>query len=188
MSENQGLWKLSVVRGLLALAAGIVLIAWPDIVLALGVIIYGAYSIALGVVDGGALLLGRVQADNRGLLLFLAALNIGVGVLLVSYPQRTASLVLALAGIAIVIEGLARLFRTVRGWEGGAVGWASGAVAIGEVFIGIAFIASPLLAAVGFVALLGGLVLVYGIIGVGAGLAIRASDRAGSGGGPVSPV
>ena len=179
-------WKASVLRGLLSIAAGALLVAWPQLILNLGLTIYGAYSIALGLVDGGSLLFQK-HVVRKGWLLVLAAANIVVGLLLVTRTQSTAAVVLAIVGIVLVIQGLASFVALMRRERTRLEGWVFGAAAVCEVLIGIAFIAEPWLVGVGFVAILGGLVLVYGVVSVGAGLASRASEGS-SGAGPMRPA
>jgi uncharacterized membrane protein HdeD (DUF308 family) len=179
-------WKTAVLRGLVSIAAGALLVAWPQLVLNLGLTIYGAYSIALGVVDGGALLFQQ-QVVRKGWLLVLAALNIVVGLLLVTRTQQTAAVVLAIVGIVLVIQGLASFVALMRRDRTRLEAWVLGAAAVCEVLIGVVFIFEPWLAGVGFVAILGALVLVYGVVSVGAGLASRASQDS-SGSGPMRPA
>ena len=68
-------------------------------------------------------------------------------------------MVLAIVGIVLVIQGLASFVALMRRERTRLEGWVFGAAAVCEVLIGIAFIAEPWLVGVGFVALLGGLVL-----------------------------
>lgn len=181
------LWRASVLRGLLGIVAGTTLIVWPQQLLGVGAVVYGAYSIAIGLVDGGAVLLGHASGRySKGLLIALAVANIVAGILLVTATRRTLAVVLAIVGVLLVVEGAARLVRVVREGLVGLVGWVTAAAAVCEMLVGVVFALHPLIAAVGFVAILGGVVLVYGIVGLGAGLAARAA--AGVGGGPMTPV
>jgi uncharacterized membrane protein HdeD (DUF308 family) len=175
-------WKVSVAIGLLGIVAGLVLVVWPEIVLGIAVVVYGAYSIALGVVDGAGVLMGHTSgAYSKWLLLALAALNVVVGILLVTATQKTMAVVLAIAGVVIVLEGTVRLVRVVRSGMRGLPLWVNAAAAVCELLVGVWFALRPLAASVASVALLGGLLLAVGVFGLGAGLASRASQGYGDG-------
>jgi uncharacterized membrane protein HdeD (DUF308 family) len=180
------LWKSYSLRGLAAIAAGGVLALWPELVLGVGVIIYGAYSISLGVVDGGLMLFNRGSVERTPLMLGLAVVNIVLGAFLVLHPQRTAQLVLAIAGVFIVVQGLARLVSVLRRHSEGLESWIIGAAGVCEVLVGVAFVARPLIAGVAFVALLGAVLMAFGVASLGAGLAMRAASAAS--GGPMRPA
>jgi len=182
-----GEWKGIALRGALAILIGAWLVISPDKVLGLAVMLFGAYSIAIGLVDGGVALFNP-QTPKRWLLVCLGVINVAVGVLLVVYPEPTTSLVLALVGVAILISGAARLLRVFRHVWSGMAAWVMGAAALCEMLIGVLFISEPLVTVTGFVALLGALLLVAGVTSLGAGLAMRASAATGGGGGPMRPA
>jgi uncharacterized membrane protein HdeD (DUF308 family) len=180
------LWRSYSIRGAAAIVLGCVLALWPNLVLGAALIIYGAYSIALGVVDGGLMLVNRATVERTPLMLGLAVLNIAVGAFLVLYPLRTARLALAIAGVFIVVQGLARVVTVVRERTGGFEAWVVGAAGVCEALIGVAFATRPMITGVAFVALLGVTLVAFGVVSLGAGLAMRAS--AGVSGGPMNPA
>ena len=187
MSDIGSPWASSVLIGLAGIGVGLALVAWPDIVLGIAVVVYGAYSIAIGLVDGAGVLLGHASgAYRKSTLLVLAAANVVVGVLLVTATRKTMAVVLAVAGVVIALEGIVRLVRYLRSGTHGWQLWVYCAAAVCEVLVGAWFALRPLSASVATVALLGALVLVYGIVSLGAGLAARASQAAG--GGPMTPA
>jgi uncharacterized membrane protein HdeD (DUF308 family) len=99
-------WALGL-NGVLSIALGIAIIVWPGISLYSLVIVFGAYTLARGVIGLGAAFSGA--ADNgRGWLIASSIASIAVGVLVFLWTGMSAlALLYVIASYAIVLGGVA---------------------------------------------------------------------------------
>jgi uncharacterized membrane protein HdeD (DUF308 family) len=99
-------WALGL-NGILSIAAGIIILIWPSISLYALAVIFGAYSLATGLV--GVFHSFTSQAGGeRGWLLFSSLLGIVVGVLVLAWPGISAvALLYVIGAYAIALGALA---------------------------------------------------------------------------------
>jgi uncharacterized membrane protein HdeD (DUF308 family) len=149
-------------RGLLAVAIGIVSVAWPDVTVGALVILFAVYAFVAAAADGARAFAGRSAGPVIGYLL-LAALDIVAGVAALVWPGITALVltiwIAAWAFVAGVIE-VAMAFR--RGEDvGERAMWAlSGLVSIA---LGVVLAIRPDLGAISLATVFGLFSIVYGI-------------------------
>ncbi len=136
----RGTWWLFLLRGLVAIAFGIMSWVQPAASLAALVLVFGAWMLIDGVLGVWAAIAGRGEREHWWLLLLWGLMGIGVGVLTLMAPGVTAvALVFYVAVWAIVtgvleIVGAIRLRREIEGeWLLGLAGLAS--VAFGGLLI-----------------------------------------------------
>jgi uncharacterized membrane protein HdeD (DUF308 family) len=114
-------WWVPLLRGLVAIALGILAFTRPAWSLAAVILAFGIYALVEGTSDLLAAIIGWRHRDDRWLLLLEAFIGIGVGILTLRTPAITAIAVIffiaawALAtGVLRIIEGV-RLRREIRG-------------------------------------------------------------------------
>jgi uncharacterized membrane protein HdeD (DUF308 family) len=83
-------WWLLLLRGLAAIASGILTSTRPGVSLAALVLLFGIYSIADGALDAWAAMVGREEQEDWWVLFLGGLLGIGIGVLTLSNPGLTA--------------------------------------------------------------------------------------------------
>ena len=114
-------WWAFLVRGIFALALGVLAWVWPGITLAALIIIFGAYAI----VDGIFLVIKAIGSwkvrDDRWILLFEGLLGIGIGIITFVSPAVTAIALLffiaawSLSTGIIEIVGAIRMRKEIKG-------------------------------------------------------------------------
>jgi uncharacterized membrane protein HdeD (DUF308 family) len=101
--------RANVVTGLLSIATGILIIAWPKPGLLAVAIILGAWLIVMGTVAiSGAFAARRILPD-WWLLLILGLLEVPLGVLALANPGATLAALITVAGIWAVAIGVMRI-------------------------------------------------------------------------------
>ena len=114
-------WWVPLLRGLVAIALGILVFTRPAWSLAAVILAFGIYALVEGASDLFAAIIGWRHRDDRGLLLLEAFIGIGVGIVALRTPAITAIAVIffiaawALAtGVLRIVEGM-RLRRELPG-------------------------------------------------------------------------
>jgi uncharacterized membrane protein HdeD (DUF308 family) len=99
-------WRWAVgVNGLLAVASGVVILIWPSISLFALTILFGAWTLATGVVGFGAALTGSVRQE-RGWMALSSLLGIGVGAAVLIWPDISELALLYVIGAYAVALGV----------------------------------------------------------------------------------
>jgi uncharacterized membrane protein HdeD (DUF308 family) len=97
-------WALGI-NGVASLAFGVIILAWPGISLYALVILFGAFSLANGIVGLGAAISGRIK-QGRGWLVFSSLAGIAVGVLVFLWTDMSALALLYVIGGYSVALGI----------------------------------------------------------------------------------
>jgi uncharacterized membrane protein HdeD (DUF308 family) len=97
-------WALGI-NGVLSLAFGVVILVWPGISLFALVILFGAYSLANGIVGLVAAISGRIK-EGRGWLAVSSLASIAVGVLVFVWTDMSALALLYVIGAYAVTLGI----------------------------------------------------------------------------------
>jgi uncharacterized membrane protein HdeD (DUF308 family) len=155
------------VLGVVSLAIGIALIAWPGKTLVVLAALTGAYFLLAGVVRVGLGVFSReVSAGYRTLTIILGlVLVLGGVVALKNLTAATAVLtliVVVLVGVGWIIEGVVALVAAGRG---AASKWAY-ALGVFSIIAGIVVIAVPAWSAVAFVIVAGVFFVLLGLLAV----------------------
>jgi uncharacterized membrane protein HdeD (DUF308 family) len=154
-------WALGI-NGALSVAFGVVILIWPGISLDALTILFGAYSLATGVVGLMAVLGGVVQR-GRAWLVLTSLLGIAVGVITFVWTDMSALALLYVIGAYAIAGGFLMIVGAFSlPLDGGdtALMVLGGLVAI--VF-GIVMFAKPGAGALALLALIAAFALVYGI-------------------------
>ncbi|MBF6558310.1 MAG: HdeD family acid-resistance protein [Acidimicrobiales bacterium] len=165
-----------IVRGILAVAVGIVALAWPGISILALVILFAVYAfIAAGMEAVKAFSSERAGSVMGHLLLGLV--DVGAGVIALAWPGPTALVLVLLVGAWATIAGLVEIYA---GFEAGepagtrALFFVSGLISIA---FGIVLFARPDVGAVTLASLFGLFNLVYGIWAFTWGTDLRRTHR-----------
>jgi uncharacterized membrane protein HdeD (DUF308 family) len=101
------IWKVVALRGLLGIAFGTILLAWPGIGLAALVALFGTVFLLIGVAAIGAGLDRPISRGSRVWLTVEGFLAIAIAVVVLIWPDLTARmLVYAIAALAVSTGGL----------------------------------------------------------------------------------
>jgi uncharacterized membrane protein HdeD (DUF308 family) len=97
-------WALGL-NGVLSIAFGVVILVWPGISLYTLTILFGAYTLASGIVSLGNAF-GGAGRGERGLLVVSGLLGIGVGIAVIAWPNISALALLYVIGAYAVALGV----------------------------------------------------------------------------------
>jgi uncharacterized membrane protein HdeD (DUF308 family) len=171
-------WWMLLLRGLAAVAFGVLALVWPGITLLALTILFGAYVILDGVLSLGAAITGRGGVGPRWWLAVVGVAGVLAGLLAFLWPAMTAVVLLVfIAAWAIVIGimqiiGAIRLRREIEGeWMlilGGVLSVAFGAL----------LIARPAVGAVALAWMIGLFAIAVGIIYIALALRLRGRRQA----------
>lgn len=107
-------WWLLLVRGVVAIAFGILAFAWPEISLASLVLAFGAFCLADGLMAGWTAMSSGRQVENRWLLLIGGLLGVGVGLITLFQPAVTAVALLFYIAVWAIATGVVQLITAIR--------------------------------------------------------------------------
>jgi uncharacterized membrane protein HdeD (DUF308 family) len=154
-------WALGL-NGALAVAFGLAIIVWPNISLFALVLVFGAFSLARGVIGLGAAI-GSPIKNGRGWLIVSSLASIAVGVIVFFWTDMSALALLYVIGAYAVVLGVmafAGAFRLPLDGTDRAVLALTGVV---SVVFGIVMFAKPGDGALVLLALIAAYALVIGI-------------------------
>jgi uncharacterized membrane protein HdeD (DUF308 family) len=165
-----------IVRGLLAVAVGIVALAWPGITILALVILFAIYAfIAAGMEAVKAFSSERAGPVMGHLLLGLV--DVGAGVIALAWPGPTALVLVLLVGAWAMVAGLVEIYAGSQVGESAgtrALFFVSGLISIA---FGIVLFARPGVGAVTLALLFGLFNLVYGFWALIEGIDLRRAHR-----------
>jgi len=101
--------QANVVSGLLSIAAGVLIIVWPEPGIIAVAVILGAWLIVVGTLPVAGSFAARDFLPNWWLLLILGLLEIPLGVLALANPGGTLAALITVAGIWAVAIGVMRI-------------------------------------------------------------------------------
>jgi uncharacterized membrane protein HdeD (DUF308 family) len=166
-------WWLLVVRGVAAIAFGILTVVWPGASLASLVLLFGIYALVEGITS---LALAFARAEGRtGKWILHALVGIGAGALTFLYPSITSlALYGIIAGWAIatgVVEiSVASELRGVTGGEGvGTIVFAG----IVSILFGTLLVVLPVAGVVALVSVIAAMAIMSGIAWVAFGMRLH---------------
>jgi uncharacterized membrane protein HdeD (DUF308 family) len=154
-------WALGL-NGVLSIAFGVVILVWPGISLFALTILFGAYSLATGVVGLGSALMGAAKGE-RAWLVVSSLLGIAVGIIVLVWPDMSAlALLYVIGAYAVALGILAAVGAFYLPLDGGdtALMVLSGLVSI---LFGIVIFAKPGDGALVVLALIAAFALINGI-------------------------
>ncbi len=163
-----------IVRGLLAVAVGIVALAWPGITVLALVILFAIYAFIAAGMEAVKAFSSESAGPVMGHLL-LGLVDVGAGVIALAWPGPTALVLVLLVGAWAMVAGLVEIYAGFEVGESAgtrALFFVSGLISIA---FGIVLFARPGVGAVTLALLFGLFNLVYGFWAL-----IRASSCAGS--------
>jgi uncharacterized membrane protein HdeD (DUF308 family) len=169
------MWWMLLLRGLLAIAFGVLCFAMPGMALTTLVLLFGAFALADGIVMIAAAVKNWSSREDRWLVLLIGLLGIGVGVVTLLAPGLTAlGLVMYIAAWTLAsgvlhVVGAIRLRKEIRGEL-----WLvlSGVASI--VFALLVF-AQPRAGALALLWLIGAYALIAGVLMIALGLEVRSN-------------
>ncbi|HMO83425.1 MAG TPA: DUF308 domain-containing protein [Lacipirellulaceae bacterium] len=173
LSACCGRWWVLLIRGLCAMAAGIIAIMSPGIALASLVILFGIFAL----VDGASCIVLGFRGESDGtywwsmILLGVVALVAGIGAF--AYPMTTLAVFLGFVAAVAILRGVIEIVAAVRLRQVLDDEWILGLSGAASVLFGVLLLARPKAGLVVLALLLGAYMLAMGILAVGLSLRLR---------------
>jgi uncharacterized membrane protein HdeD (DUF308 family) len=151
-------WWVLFARGALAVAFGIVTLAWPSLSFAVVLLFVAAWFLA----DGAVALLQAFTSTRRWPHILDASLSIAAGAFVIFYPHMAGMALAMTMALWFMAKGVVQTFIAFRfgGTHGGA--WLLGVLGITTAGFG-AFLAHDPLDAIGMMTLISGFAVVLGL-------------------------
>jgi len=171
LAEN---WWLLLIRGILAIAFGVLVLLWPDLTLLTLTFLWGAYAIADGIFALGAATLGKGRETARRLWLALIGVaGILVGILTLVWPEIPAQVLLLFIAAWAIITGMLQIWGAFELRKEIEVEWMLGLCGLLSIALGIILVARPSAGALAFIWLIGSLAIFVGCIYVSLSLWLK---------------
>jgi uncharacterized membrane protein HdeD (DUF308 family) len=170
-------WWVVVLRGLAAVAFGILAFAWPHVTIGALALLFGYYALAHGVISLAAALGGRGEPASRWLLAFEGIVGIGAGIVTLRSPSRTAMVLVLFVWVWAIATGLLRIAEAIRLRKeiSGEIWLALSGVV--TVIFGIILILRPIVGVIGLAWVIAGYALLLGLFEILLGCELRGLRR-----------
>jgi uncharacterized membrane protein HdeD (DUF308 family) len=157
-------WWLLLLRGLVAIAFGILTWAQPGISLASLVLLFGAYCLADGILALWTAITGSRTHESWWLLLLEGLLGIGVGILTFMAPGITALVLLFYISIWAIATGVLEIAAAIRLRKEIRNEWLLLLSGVASVVFGVLLAAQPGAGVLAVLWLIGGYAIVFGVL------------------------
>ena len=157
-------WWLLLLRGLIAIAFGVVSWVQPGISLASLVLLFGAYCLADGVLNAWTALEGRREHEHWWVLFLEGLLGIGVGVLTFLAPALTALALLFYIAIWAIATGVLEIVAAIRLRKEIENEWMLIVAGLASVVFGVLLMAQPAAGALALLWLIASYAIFFGVL------------------------
>ncbi len=166
-------WWALVIRGLAAIAFGILTFVNPSISLVALVVLWGAYAIVDGVFNAVLSIRGARIVPGWGWLLAEGIVGIGAGVFTFLWPGITALVLLVVIAVWAVLTGIAEIVTAIRLRRHLRGEWMLAATGILSIAFGVILAMRPLAGALAVTWLIGLYAVLFGGLLVGLGFRLH---------------
>jgi uncharacterized membrane protein HdeD (DUF308 family) len=157
-------WWVLLLRGLAAIAFGALVWFQPGISLAALVLLFGAYSMADGILGVWTAIAGRKEHEHWWLLLLEGLLGIGVGVLTFLVPGITALALLFYIAVWAIATGVLEIVAAIRLRKEIEGEWLLILSGLASVVFGVLLMAQPGVGALAVLWLIATYAIVFGVL------------------------
>jgi uncharacterized membrane protein HdeD (DUF308 family) len=154
-------WAIGL-HGLASVVLGVLILAWPGISVYALTIVFGAYTLATGIVTLGTAFSTKAK-DERGWMIVSGLLGIVVGVVVFAWPNISALALLYVIGAYAVGLGILAIVASFRLPLNGRDSTAVGLTGLLSIVFGVVIFAKPGAGALAVLALIAAFALVTGV-------------------------
>jgi len=172
-----GRWWVVLLRGLAAIAFGIIALAWPHVTFAVLILLFGLYALTHGVFSLVAAITSSGRGGNRGLLVVEGIIGVFAGIVTLRSPSTTAMVLIFCVWVWAVATGILRIAEAIRLRKQvpGEVWLALSGVI--TVAFGLLVMLRPVIGALGLAWIIAGYALLLGLFEIMLGCELRAVRR-----------
>ena len=173
-------WWALALRGLAAVLFGLAALFWPGLVLAVLIVLFGAYALVDGVLALIAAFRSSGRGARRGLLLIEGGIGILFGLVALFWPALTALALLYLFAFWAILGGITRIVMAIMLRREIENEWSIGLSGVLYVILGIVLILLPGAGLLAYTWLIGLFALAVGIMLIFYAFRVRGQQRSGS--------
>jgi uncharacterized membrane protein HdeD (DUF308 family) len=157
-------WWLLALRGLCAIAFGILAFIWPGITLGALVFLYGAFALVDGVLSiFAAIFKGQGSGTPWWALVLVGLLSIAAGVVAFAWPGITALILLYLIAAWAIVSGIFEIIAAIKLRKEIDNEWWLALTGVLSVIFGLMLMARPGAGAIAVIWLIGTYAIIFGI-------------------------
>jgi uncharacterized membrane protein HdeD (DUF308 family) len=156
-------WWVLALRGLVAILFGLAALVWPDLILAVLIVLFGAYALVDGILAVIAAFRSSGWGMRRPLLLIEGAIGILFGILALFWPGLTALALLYMIAFWAILSGIARVVMAIMLRREIENEWSIALSGVLSVILGIVLLLLPGAGLLAYTWLIGILALAVGI-------------------------
>jgi uncharacterized membrane protein HdeD (DUF308 family) len=157
-------WWALALRGLVAVLFGLAALFWPGLVLAVLILLFGAYALVDGVLAVIAAFRSSGGGTRRRLLLIEGVISILFGIFALFWPDLTALALLYIVAFWAILIGIARILMAIMLRREIENEWSMALSGVLSVILGIVLILLPGAGLLAYTWLIGLFALALGII------------------------
>ena len=157
-------WWVLLLRGLVAIAFGVLVWFQPAMSLAALVLLFGAYSMADGILSVWTAIAERKEREHWGLLLLGGLLGIGVGILTFLVPGITALALVFYIAVWAIATGVLEIVAAIRLRKEIEGEWLLILSGLVSVVFGVILMAQPGVGALAVLWLIATYAIVFGVL------------------------
>lgn len=157
-------WWVLLLRGLVAILFGVLTFTWPGISLASLVLLFGAYTLADGILGVLTAIGHRKDRENWWMLLIGSLVGVGIGLLTLFHPGVTALALVFYIAIWAVSTGLLQVVTAIRLRREIEGEWALVLAGLASVAFGVLLMAQPGSGALALLWLIASFAILLGIL------------------------
>jgi len=136
-------WGMLALRGLLAIAFGLVALFLPGIALLAFIIVFAVYAIFDGALAISAAIRGRATLPRWGWVLFEGIVSVAAGILAFFYPGITALVLLYIVAAWAILTGVLQIIAAITLREQISYEWLLGLAGVLSIVFGIVLFLFP---------------------------------------------
>ncbi|KFE67821.1 HdeD family acid-resistance protein [Hyalangium minutum] len=170
-------WWTLALRGIAALAFGVLTFISPGSSLLALVFLFGAYALVDGVLNLGMALVRSNDGQSWGSLIFEGAVGILVGVLTIAWTRITALALLLLIAFWALITGAAEVAAAIRLRKQIKGEWLMALSGVLSIAFGVLLLVAPAAGALAVILWIGAYAIIFGALMLGLSLRLRSWSR-----------
>ncbi|HEV8354711.1 MAG TPA: DUF308 domain-containing protein [bacterium] len=166
-------WWAVVLRGVLAIAFGLIAFFYPTLTLPLLVLLFGAYALVDGVFAFLAAMRAAARHERWGAFILEGISGVAAGILTFVWPAMTALVLLYLIAAWAVITGIFEIVAAIRLRKEIAGEWMLGLGGLASIVLGVLLVVYPSSGALVVIWIIGLYAILFGVLLLGLGLRLR---------------
>jgi uncharacterized membrane protein HdeD (DUF308 family) len=170
-------WWAMVLRGIAAIAFGVLAFIWPHITLAALVFLWGAYALVDGIFAIGAGIKSHGEYKRWWLLLLEGILSVIAGIVAFVIPGITALVLLILIAAWAIVTGGFEIGAAIQLRKQIHNEWLLALAGVASILFGLALLVNPLAGALAVVWIIGAYAIVFGVLLIALGLRLHSMVR-----------